>query len=188
MKITDLKVWVTKPENSTRSFVFLNIETDQGITGIGEATSSGGGGSLIVGQMLRILGNTTITTDFRNSLLGENPLNIEHIWHKLYRRFTGGGGYGGFVTTLLSGVDIALWDIQGKVLGKPIYDLFGGTFRDKLPLYTHVIPDSPEASAEHAKQLVSNGFKAMKADPFFPEMQKVSQKLYRGFNFSFRSY
>lgn len=180
MKITDLKVWVTKPENSTRSFVFLNIETDQGITGIGEATSSGGGGSLIVGQMLRILGNTTITTDFRNSLLGENPLNIEHIWHKLYRRFTGGGGYGGFVTTLLSGVDIALWDIQGKVLGKPIYDLFGGTFRDKLPLYTHVIPDSPEASAEHAKQLVSNGFKAMKTDPFFPEMQKHHRNYIEG--------
>ena len=108
LKITDLKIWVTMPERASRSFVFLQIETDEGVTGVGEATSSGGGGSLVVGQMLRSLRDTTVTSDFRESLLGEDPLNIERIWHKLYRRFTGGGGHGGFVTTVLSGIEIAL--------------------------------------------------------------------------------
>ena len=96
MKITDLKVWVTMPEVPGRTFVFLLVETDEGIAGIGEATSSGGGGSLVVGSMLRQLHGATVVHDFRESLVGENPEHIERIWHKLYRRFTGGGGQGGF--------------------------------------------------------------------------------------------
>ncbi len=64
MKITDLKVWVTKPEPAGRSFVFLRIDTDEGISGIGEATSSGGG-SMVVGNMVRFLRNSTVTSDFR---------------------------------------------------------------------------------------------------------------------------
>ena len=108
MKITDIKVWLTMPENPGRTFVFLRIDTDEGISGVGEATSSGGGGSLVVGNMLRSLRDNTLVYDFRESLLGENPEHIERIWHKLYRRFTGGGGHGGFVTTMLSGIEIAL--------------------------------------------------------------------------------
>ena len=129
MKITDLKVWVPSPEPGGRSFLFLRIDTDEGISGIGEATSSGGGGSLIVGKMLEFLKSSTVEQDFRETLLGENPEHIDRIWHKLYRRFTGGGGAGGFVTTMLSGVDIALWDIKGKSCGKPIYEILGA------PLY-----------------------------------------------------
>lgn len=128
MKITDLKVWVTSSEPGGRSFVFLRIDTDEGISGIGEATSSRGGGSLIVGKMLEFLKSSTVEKDFRETLLGENPEHIDRIWHKLYRRFTGGGGAGGFVTTMLSGVDIALWDIKGKSCGKPIYEILGGPY------------------------------------------------------------
>ena len=113
MKITDLKVWVTAPEKNGRSFVYVQIDTDEGIHGIGEATSSGGGGSIVVGNMLRFLKDSTLEQDFRESLIGENPEHVDRIWHKLYRRFTGGGGSGGFVTTMLSGIDIALWDIKG---------------------------------------------------------------------------
>ena len=109
MKITDLKVWVTIPEKNGRSYVFLRVDTDEGISGIGEATSSGGGGSIVVGNMLNFLKNSTLKQDFRETLIGENPEQVDLIWHKLYRRFTGGGGSGGFVTTMLSGVDIALW-------------------------------------------------------------------------------
>ena len=108
MKITNLKVWVTRPEPRGRSFVFFRIDTDEGVSGIGEATSSGGGGSIIVGNMARFLRDSTVGDDFRESLIGEDPQYIDRIWHKLYRRFTGGGGFGGFVTTLLSGIDIAL--------------------------------------------------------------------------------
>ena len=126
MKITDLKVWVTQPEAQGRSFVFLRIDTDEGVSGVGEATSSGGGGSVIVGNMLRFLRDARVRQDFRESLVGEDPADIDRIWHKLFRRFTGGGGYGGFVSTMLSGVDIALWDIKGKALGLPVFRLMGG--------------------------------------------------------------
>ena len=143
MKITDMKVWVTKPEEQGRSYVFLRIDTDEGISGIGEATSSGGGGSIVVGNMLRLLRDSKVTQDFRGSLIGENPEDVDRLWHKLYRRFTGGGGYGGFVTTLLSGVDIALWDIKGKAAGKPIYQLFGGPIWNEVLLYTHIRPGNP---------------------------------------------
>ena len=143
MKITDLKVWVTRPEPGGRSFVFFKIDTDEGVSGIGEATSSGGGGSIVVGNMARFLRESTAGDDFRESLIGEDPQYIDRIWHKLYRRFTGGGGFGGFVTTLLSGIDIALWDIKGKVMDRPIYDLFGGPVWDDIPMYTHVAPRRP---------------------------------------------
>ncbi len=172
MKITDLKVWLTRPEPQGRTFVFLHVETDTGITGVGEATSSGGGGSAVVGSMVRLLRDSTTVHDFRESLIGENPEDIDRIWHKLYRRFTGGGGHGGFVTTLVSGIDIALWDIKGKVMRRPIYQLFGGPMRDSVVLYTHVSPGDPRAAAEHAKALVAEGYTALKTDPFMPEMRQ----------------
>ena len=180
MKITDLKVWVTQPEPRGRSFVFLRIDTDEGISGVGEATSSGGGGSVIVGNMLRFLRDTSVRQDFRESLIGEDAADIDRLWHKLFRRFTGGGGYGGFVSTLISGVDIALWDIKGKALGLPVFRLFGGPVWDDVPLYTHVVPREPVAAAEHAKSLVAEGYTTLKLDPFSPEMGQHHRRYMRG--------
>ena len=174
MKITDLRVWLTAvPIDGTgsRTWVFLEIDTDEGITGVGEASSTGGGGSVVVGNMLKNLKDTKVTTDFRQALIGEDPENIDKIWHMLWRRYTGGGGWGGFVSTLVSGVDIALWDIKGKALGKPVYNLLGGAFRDKILLYTHVKQADPDQAAEHARSLVAEGYTALKTDPFMPEMR-----------------
>lgn len=174
MKITDLRVWLTAvPIEGTgsRTWVFLEIDTDEGITGVGEASSTGGGGSVVVGNMLKNLKDTKVTTDFRQALIGEDPENIDKIWHMLWRRYTGGGGWGGFVSTLVSGVDIALWDIKGKALGKPVYNLLGGAFRDKILLYTHVKQADPDQAAEHARSLVAEGYTALKTDPFMPEMR-----------------
>lgn len=180
MKITDIKIWVTRPEERGRSYLFLRIDTDDGISGVGEATCSGGGGSIVVGNMLRFLRDSKLQYDFRDSLIGENPEDIDRLWHKVFRRFTGGGGYGGFVTTLLSGIDIALWDIKGKALGKPIYQLFGGPMWDSALLYTHVGPREPDAAAEHAKSLVAEGYTAIKLDPFSPEMGQYHRNYGRG--------
>ena len=180
MRITDLKVWLTMPEVPGRTLVFLQVDTDEGVSGIGEATSSGGGGSLVVGSMVRLLRDGMLTHDFRESLIGEDPDDIDRIWHKLYRRFTGGGGHGGFVTTLLSGIDIALWDIKGKAAQKPIYRLFGGPIWDRVILYNHVAPGDPRKAAEQAKSLVAQGYTALKTDPFMPEMRQHHRRYTRG--------
>lgn len=188
MKITDLKVWVTVPERSSvdgspsgRSYVFLRIDTDEGISGFGEATSSGGGGSIVVGNMIEFLRNSTVERDFRETIIGENPEHVELIWHKLFRRFTGGGGFGGFVTTMLSGIDIALWDIKGKAAGKPIYEILGGgPLREEIELYTHVDPGDPIKAADQAKMLAKQGFRALKTDPFMPEMRQHHRRYMQG--------
>ena len=179
MKITDLKIWVTMPEEA-RSYVFLRIESDEGISGVGEATSSGGGGSIVVGNMAKLLRDSKVSEDFRDSLIGENPEDVDRIWHMLYRRFTGGGGRGGFVTTLLSGVDIALWDIKGKVMGRPVYELFGGPVWDRVLLYTHVSPGDPQNAAQEARDRVAEGYTALKTDPFMPEMKRYHRNYKSG--------
>mgnify|MGYP003314262358 FL=1 len=107
--------------------------------------------------------------------------HIDRIWHKLYRRFTGGGGAGGFVTTMLSGVDIALWDIKGKSCGKPIYEILGGgPIRNEIETYTHVSPGDPDAAASQAKDIVAQGFRALKTDPFMPEMRQHHRRYVQG--------
>ena len=179
MKITDLKIWVTMPGEG-RTYVFLRIDTDEGVSGAGEATSSGGGGSIVVGNMARLLRDSTVSQDFRDSLIGEDPERIDDIWHKLYRRFTGGGGRGGFVTTLLSGIDIALWDIKGKVMGRPIYELFGGPVWDDVPLYTHVNGGDPATAAQEARDRVAEGYTALKTDPFMHEMRPYHRRYRSG--------
>ena len=181
MKIVDLKIWVTRPNINSRSYVFLRIDTDEGISGIGEATSSGGGGSIIVGNILNFLKNSTVKEDFRETLIGENPEHVDLIWHKLFRRFTGGGGFGGFVTTVMSGIDIALWDIKGKIANKPIYEILGGgPVRDQIEMYTHVQPGDPSYAANQARELVSKGFKTIKLDPFQPEMKQHHRRYIQG--------
>jgi|TARA_B100000686_G_scaffold54541_1_gene58787 galactonate dehydratase len=181
VKIVDLKIWVTRPNVNSRSYVFLRIDTDEGISGIGEATSSGGGGSIIVGNILNFLKNSTVKEDFRETLIGENPEHVDLIWHKLFRRFTGGGGFGGFVTTVMSGIDIALWDIKGKIANKPIYEILGGgPVRDQIEMYTHVQPGDPSYAANQARELVSKGFKTIKLDPFQPEMKQHHRRYIQG--------
>ena len=69
-------------------------------------------------------------------MIGEDPAHIERLWHKLFRSFTYMGSRGAAVECV-SAIDIALWDIRGKVLGKPIYELLGGPVRDEIALYTH---------------------------------------------------
>ena len=181
MKIVDLKIWVTRPNVNSRSYVFLRIDTDEGISGIGEATSSGGGGSIIVGNILNFLKNSKVKEDFRETLIGENPEHVDLIWHKLFRRFTGGGGFGGFVTTVMSGIDIALWDIKGKIANKPIYEILGGgPVRDQIEMYTHVQPGDPSYAANQARELVSKGFKTIKLDPFQPEKKQHHRRYIQG--------
>ena len=165
LKITDVKAFVVEPgttahgSSKERQWTFVRVETDEGITGWGEATNYPRGGSFIVANTIRLV---------RDELVGEDPADIERLWHKVFRSYTYLGARG-MVTTAISGIDIALWDIKGKAVGRPVYDLLGGRFRESVQLYANGWFDgceTPEQYAVAAKKVVADGHKVMKLDPF----------------------
>ena len=145
--------------------VFVQVDTDEGITGFGEATNWPCGGSLLGGRALEMASD---------ALVGEDPADIERLWHKLYRRYTYLGSRG-LPTALISGVDIALWDIKGKALGRPVWDLLGGKLRDRVRLYANgwfTGCRTPEEYARAAREvMLPAGHTACKLDPFLEMSQ-----------------
>jgi galactonate dehydratase len=109
--------------------------------------------------------------DLKPDLMGRDPHDVDPIWHAIFRRYTYFGSRG-FGTAVAAGVDIALWDIKGQAAGKPVYDLLGGRFRDRIPLYSNSwfegVPSTPEGYAGAARRnLQPFGHTACKLDPFF---------------------
>jgi galactonate dehydratase len=138
-------------------WVFLRLDTDAGLHGLGQISS--GPNSAVVAAAASRLGPL---------LIGEDASRIEYLWHKLYAGFNSLGSLG-FVSAIISGVDIALWDLRGKVLGLPIYELLGGRFHDRLVLYSNGWFSgctTPEEFARAAAQTVADGHTALKLDPF----------------------
>ena len=160
MKITSVRPWLIKSDASYwGEFLFVEVSTDEGITGWGEITTTTKIANRALTAMLRQISST---------MIGEDPAHIERLWHKLFRSFTYMGSRGAAVECL-SAIDIALWDIRGKALGKPIYELLGGPVRDEIALYTH--PDqrkftSKEAVVAEIQAIVKSGHTALKFDPF----------------------
>jgi galactonate dehydratase len=165
MKITRIRPWhVTGPAaegdapSAKLSYVFVQVDTDEGLTGWGEITTYPG-----------TVANRTIVAALREVepfLVGEDAGQIEAIWHKLLRAFTYVGTRG-FTTAMVSGIDIALWDIKGQALGVPIYELLGGAVRPTVPLYTHFqYATSVKQMVENAVGEVGRGSRAIKTDPF----------------------
>ncbi len=179
MKIVDLRVHLTHVA-PMRTWVLVEIETADGIVGVGESTNAGGSGALVVGQAYELLRDDIKSADFSEGIVGQDSDHIEKIWQMVYRRF-GTLGSRGFATTLCSGIDTALWDIKGKALGRPVYDLLGGPLRDSLLLYTHIenTNDIDLAVAE-ARQRVSEGYTALKTDPFNREMRPKHRRYIDG--------
>ncbi len=172
MKITDVRAYVVDSAGPAwgaapdREWTFVRVDTDEGITGWGESTNYPGRGSFLTGHAVKAM---------KEALVGEDPSDIERLWHKMYRRYTYMGAKG-LPTVAISGVDIALWDIKGKALGRPVWDLLGGRFRDSVRLYANgwfVGCKTPEQYAEAARKVVESGHEAMKLDPFL-EMKKTA--------------
>jgi galactonate dehydratase len=141
------------------AWVFLRIDTDAGLHGIGQVSS--GPNSAIVAAAASRLGPL---------LIGEDPSRIEYLWQKLYSGFNSLGSLG-FVSALISGVDIALWDLRGKALGLPIYELLGGKVSQSegLLLYSNgwfTGCSTPDEFAAAAARTVADGHTALKLDPF----------------------
>ncbi|RJS89689.1 mandelate racemase/muconate lactonizing enzyme family protein, partial [Candidatus Bathyarchaeota archaeon] len=151
MKITDVKTYIVGAP--ARNWIYVKVLTDEGIEGIGEAYSVGPDE-----------GTVAVIHDFKRWLIGEDPLNIEKIWQKMYyfTRFPGGS----VINSAISGIEHALWDIAGKNYGVPVYMLLGGKCREKVRCYQSVGGSTPEELAENAKHLVREyGYTALKFDP-----------------------
>ena len=176
MKITDVKtirlrasippegqVFSRSGVRNSRSTTLVQIETDEGVTGFG---SCSGNGALI---------ETIIANVLKPLVLGMDPTNIDEIWEKAY--FRGGAkefGSRGVGVVALSGVDIALWDILGKVRGVPIYRLLGGKCRDKVPVYaTALYPEEPANVAKKARAFAEQGFHGVKIKVGFDLAQDI---------------
>ena len=153
MKITKVKAIPasSSPRGQARNYVFVKIETDEGITGWGEATA----GPLAV---------ATMVDEFGELLIGKDPHRIEQHWQTLYHHFHVRGGV--VQLSAISGIEIALWDIKGQALGVPVYELLGGKMREKIWCYGRWDGISPEIAAENALRHTEQGLTALKGDPF----------------------
>jgi len=156
LKITNLKIVLSGPPRPGGwNWIFLKIETDGGIHGWGEASLQEKDAGVIA----------EIET-FKKFLVGQDPFQIEHIWTSLHRRVTWTGGP--VTMSAISAIDLALWDIKGKALGVPVYELFGGKVRDTVKLYANgwFDGDTPEAYYKKAKETAAKGYKCLKLYPF----------------------
>ncbi|MEN5072872.1 galactonate dehydratase [Isoptericola cucumis] len=144
MKITSMTTFVVPPR-----WLFLKIETDEGIVGWGEPVLEGRAASV-----------AAAVEELADYLVGKDPRQIEDHWTVLYRSgFYRGGG---IHMSALAGIDQALWDIKGKALGAPVHELLGGRVRDRIKVYSWIGGDRPAETAAAAKEAVGRGFSAVK--------------------------
>lgn len=164
MKITDVEtIMLRLPEvrrigDGCQSVLIIRIHTDSGIIGIGEAHTNPLVSKAIIDAPLC----SVSAEGLRSLLLGEDPRDISRLWDKMYRA-TQTYGRRGALMHALSGIDIALWDILGKVAGLPVHQLLGGRRRDAVTAYASDLSrDSVEETVEVARGHVAHGYKAMK--------------------------
>jgi len=144
MKITRLELIHVKPR-----WLFLKMHTDEGIVGYGEPVVEG-----------RAQTVAAAVRELERYLIGQDPRRIEHHWQAMYRdAFYRGGPV---LTSAISGVEQAMWDILGKWLGVPVYQLLGGHVRDKIRVYAHCGGGTPEEAARNAKACVERGYRTLK--------------------------
>tara|TARA_Y100001972_G_scaffold128883_1_gene192411 strand:+ start:906 stop:2072 length:1167 start_codon:yes stop_codon:yes gene_type:complete len=155
MKITAINTYICHAYRT--NWVFVKVLTDiDGLYGVGEAT-------------LEYKEHTVAQAckELERTLKGKDPHNIEEIWHTVYRDAYWRGGP--VLMSALSAIEMALWDIKGKDLGVPVYQLLGGKVRDSVPCYANgwfAPAKKPDEFAEKAKAAIQQGFKALKWDPF----------------------
>lgn len=140
MKITSMEIIPAS------KYLFVKIHTDEGIWGTGE-----------VGAWGYLDGTVGVLKKFENYLIGKNPFQIEHYWNYLYRSMYFRGS---ILMSALSAVDIALWDIKGKALGVPVYELLGGKCRSKVRSYEAVFKFTAEEMAHACVELKAKGYDA----------------------------
>ena len=174
MKVVDIETFVVgnpPPRFGGRYFIFLKLTTDSGVTGVGEVYVATFSPHVVAGMIEDVAARHVI---------GQDPFRIETMWRRMYGRgyalrpdITLGG--------VMSGLEMACWDIVGKETGRPVYDLLGGKVHEKLRSYTYLYPPDdvdvyadhpiytdPDAAAEMAVKEMERGFTAVKFDPAGP--------------------
>jgi galactonate dehydratase len=141
LKVTRLETFLVKPR-----WLFLKVHTNAGIIGYGEPITEG-----------RALTCAEAVKEIEPYLIGKDPRRVAHHWQAIYRHAFYRGGP--ILTSALSGIDQALWDIKGKALGVPVYELLGGPTRDRVRVYAHA------GTPELMKQMKAQGFTAFKTGP-----------------------
>ena len=170
MKITEAKTFVVgnpPPHFGGRYFVFVKLTTDGGVEGIGEVYAATFGPHTLARMIEDVC---------ERHVVGADPFRIEKLWRAVYGR-----GYSLrpdlSLVGVLSGIEMACWDIVGKALDKPVYELLGGRVRETLRSYTYLYPEpgedetvysDPDLAAERAAACAAQGFTAVKFDPAGP--------------------
>lgn len=148
MKITSVTPYAVGED---RNFLFVVVETDEGLRGVGEAG--------ITWQEPAVAG---YVQTLAQQLIGEDPFRTEHLWQVMFRSgFFPANRIG---AAAISAVDIALWDIKAQALGVPLYQLLGGKVRERVACYPHVKADTPEALQETAQKAVAEGWKFIRLE------------------------
>ena len=167
MKITDVKTYVVNANaaNTTvaerprgRNWLFVKVLTDEGVTGVGE----GGGWPYLVAKAI---------AELKPFLIGENPFEIERLWLRLYYILHGHGSTGSVRGGVISAIDCALWDIKGKALGVPVWELLGGKMRDAIPVYGHA------STPEQGEKLMKRGYRFFKCGPRAETLKTLREAL-----------
>jgi len=141
LKITKVETFLVQPR-----WLFLKIHTNAGITGLGEPITEG-----------RAVTCAAAVKEIEPYLIGKDPRPVAHHWQAIYRHAFYRGGP--ILTSVLSGIDMALWDIKGKALGVPVYELLGGPTRNRVRVYSHA------RTPEDMKRDMGRGFTAFKTGP-----------------------
>ena len=165
MKITEVEaIHLSIPEidatrcDGTQDTLMIRVHTDEGIVGVGEVDSS----PLVAKAVVEAKASHSIACGLRSLLIGENPLEIDRLWDKMFRG-TLYFGRTGPALHAISGVDIALWDIFGKTMNRPVCELLGGVFQSKLKAYaSSIMPETIAEAASLAEENARLGYKAMK--------------------------
>jgi galactonate dehydratase len=165
LKITRVTPFVLN--DTWRNLIFLKVETDEGITGVGEAS--------LTNRDEGILGY--LQGALHRHIIGSDPRNIEDLWLRMYRDDFWRGG--DIPLSVLSGIEIACWDIMGKITGQPVWRLLGGQVQPRLKAYAngwYTGERTPRDFAERAKTVLARGYRAMKCDPFGPGQYELDRR------------
>jgi 2-dehydro-3-deoxyphosphogalactonate aldolase len=170
MRIDGLRTFVVgnpPPSHGGRYFLFLTLTTDDGLVGVGEVYAATFHPSVV---------QRMVEDVFERHVLGTDPFRIEALWRRVYSR-----GYtarpDASLVGVLSGIEMACWDLVGKAVGKPVYELLGGLVHDRLRTYTYLYTEEgdradvyldPDLAAERAAVYAARGFTALKFDPAGP--------------------